>query len=98
FVYLNTKHAEKKSYRALISLRELSKKYPGLIQDILEGYSISDLGREYNLSRQRVHQIKVKLKEVLKAQGEKFLFDFFIENEIYKDTDHIPTLNYWFTH
>jgi len=74
--YLRQKRLEKRSYRTLNSLRSADKKYPGIVQSIKEGANLSMLGRKYDLKRQRVHQFKVKMAEVLEERGEDFLVEF----------------------
>jgi len=74
--YLRKKRSEKRSYRTLNSLRDADKKYPGIVQSIKEGANLSMVGRKYDLKRQRVHQFKVKVFEVLEERGEDFLADF----------------------
>jgi len=74
--YLRKKRDEKSSYRTLNSLRDADEKYPGIIQSIHEGANLSMLGRKFGLKRQRVHQFKVKVKEVLDERGDAYLTEF----------------------
>jgi len=51
------------------NLQGVNETYPGMLAYIYTGEVLAAIGRKYNISRQRVHQIKTQLDELIEEKG-----------------------------